>query len=384
MKRVALLGSTALFGAGMMANTAMAADGIKLGLGGFFRSTYMATFDDDGEGEPGNDRNTDGVFSNAEIFFTGDTTLDNGLIVGARVELEGENANDQIDEAYVHFDGGFGQVRVGSDDEALGGACILPPGGTDNFSAFSPDNWGANTDPITDAFPALTSNAACVGVDDHEDAQKIVYYSPNFGGFQLALSYTPNEGAEGQNEDGGPHIGMPDNLDGESRHNASVYGTYSYAGDGWGMDAGIGGSFEGQVESSPGPDRDKQQFYQGALNFTFGNFAVGGVFEYYNNLFTLDTGDDIDAWVAGGGVAYTMDAWTFGAQYSHQLSDVKGSDDDFTMDRAVATAVYALGPGINVDGEVGYTWTDVDGDLPGGLDDNYDAWEIGIGTALTF
>jgi predicted porin len=108
------------------------------------------------------------------------------------------------------------------------------------------------------------------------------------------------------------------------------------------------------------------------------------VFEYYNNLFTLDTGDDIDAWVAGGGVAYTMDAWTFGAQYSYQLSDVKGNDDQFTMDRAVLTADYALGPGINVDGEVGYTWTDVDGDLPGDLDDNYDAWEIGIGTALTF
>ena len=41
MKRAALLGSTALFGAGMMANTAMAADGIKLGVGGFFRTAYM-------------------------------------------------------------------------------------------------------------------------------------------------------------------------------------------------------------------------------------------------------------------------------------------------------------------------------------------------------
>ncbi len=91
MKRVALLGSTALFGAGMMANTAMAADGIKLGVGGFFRTAYMATFDDDSEGEPGNERNTDGVFSDAEIHFTGSTVLDNGLEVGARVELEGED-----------------------------------------------------------------------------------------------------------------------------------------------------------------------------------------------------------------------------------------------------------------------------------------------------
>src|SRR6185295_17459569 len=125
MKRVALLGSTALFGAGMMANTAMAADGIKLGVGGFFRTAYMVNFDDDSEGEAGNERNTDGVFSDAEIHFTGSTVLDNGLEVGARVELEGEDDDsDQIDEAWVYFSGGFGELRIGSIDDALGTMCV--------------------------------------------------------------------------------------------------------------------------------------------------------------------------------------------------------------------------------------------------------------------
>jgi outer membrane protein OmpU len=383
MKRVALLGSTAIFGAGMMANTAVAADGIKLGVGGFFNAAYMATFDDDGEGELGNERNTDGFFQDAEIHFEGSTTLDNGLTVGAHVELEGETASDQIDEAYAFFSGGFGEVRVGSQDDALAGACILPPGGTANFSAFSPNQWGANNDTFATGFPALTSNAACISVDDKEDAQKIVYITPSFGGFQLALSYTPNGGDETHEDGVGPHIGMPFNDDGESRHNFAAYGTYSYEGDGWGLTAGGGGSFEGHVEQGPGADRDEQQFYQGAVNLTFGNFAVGGVLEYYNDLFTLVTDDNVDAWVAGGGVAYTMDAWTFGAQYSHQLADVKGSDDEFTMDRAVLTANYALGPGINLDGEVGYTWLDTDPETADNVDD-YDAWEIGIGTAITF
>jgi hypothetical protein len=384
MRRVALLGSTALFGAGMIANTAMAADGIKLSVGGFFNEAYMATFDDDNEGELGNERNTDGFFNDAEVHFTGDTTLDNGLEVGAHIELEGENDSDQIDEAWVYFSGGFGEVRVGSQDDALAGACLLPPGGTANFSAFSPNQWGANVDTFANGFPALTSNAACVGVDDKEDAQKIVYITPNFGGFQLNVSYTPEGGAEDHVDGVGPHIGMPVNNDGEARHDFAAYGTYSYEGDGWGLNAGAGGSFTGHVEQQPGPDVDERQFYQGDVNLTFGNFSVGGVFEYYNNLFTLDTGDDIDAWVAGGGVAYKMDAWTFGAQYSHQLAEVKdGSDDDFTMDRAVATANYALGPGIDVDGEVGYTWLDTDPETPGGVDD-YQGLEIGIGTAITF
>lgn len=387
MRRIALLGSTAMLGAGMMANTAMAADGIKLGVGGFFREAYMVTFDDDSEGELGNERNTDGFFNDAEIHFDGSTVLDNGMEVGARVELEGETTGDQIDEAWVYFSGGFGEFRVGSQDDALVGSCILPPGGTDNFSAFSPNQWGANVDTFASGFPALTSNAACVGVDDKEDAQKLVYITPSFGGFQLALSYTPNGGDETHGDGVGPHIGMPLNGDEESRHNVAAYATYSYEGDGWGLTAGGGGSFEGHVEQSVGPDRDEQSFYQGALNLSFGQFSVGGVFEYFDDLVAFDDGGgEADAWVAGGGLAYTLDAWTFGAQYSHQLADIDPGSSDFTMDRAVLTANYALGPGINIDGEVGYTWIDSDPEttIDGDDLDDYDGFEIGIGTAITF
>jgi len=53
------------------------------------------------------------------------------------------------------------------------------------------------------------------------------------------------------------------------------------------------------------------------------------------------------------------------------------------MDRAVLTANYALGPGIDLDGEVGYTWVNTDSD-DADIVDNYDGLEIGIGTAITF
>ena len=392
MKKV-LLGTTALLGAGLVASPAFAADGIKLGVGGFFKTAYMVNFDDDSEGEPGNEQNTDGVFSDAEIHFTGSTVLDNGLEVGARVELEGEddsnvdfddeaNGTDQIDEAWIYFSGGFGELRMGSDDDALANACIVPPGGTGNFSAFSPNQWGANT---------ATSNSVCSGVDDRGDAQKFVYISPSFAGFQFTGSYTPNGGDERHGDGVGAHTGMPDNADDESRHNVSAYLSYSFEGDGWGLTAGGGASFEGHVEQAPGPDREEQDFYQAGLNLTFGNFSVGGVFEYFNDL--LDQGDNnIDAWVAGAGIAYTMDAWTVGAQYSHGDADDDGADGgSSTQDRIVLTGNYALGPGINIDGEVGYTWVDENGngavfttDGGGVADGSYDALEIGIGTNITF
>jgi predicted porin len=397
--RKRLLASSALIGAGLAASPAFAADGIKLGVGGFFNTAYMAVFDDDSEGDAGNERNTDGVFNNAEIHFSGRAVLDNGLTVGARVELEGEDEDessgdstggDQIDEAWISFSGGFGEVRMGSIDDALSYSCILPPGAAGSFSAFSPDQWGANT---------VISNPACVGVDESDggDAQKLLYFTPVFAGFQLALSYTPNGGDQTHGDGVGPHLGMPFNTDDESRHNVSVYLTYTYEGDGWGLTWGGGGSWEGHVEQVPGPDRQEQDFYQTGLNLTFGNFAIGGVFEYYND--ALDRGGDkgdavpavaLDAWVAGGGIAYTMDSWVFGAQYSHLDADNNASTaiTDFTQDRAMLTAVYTLGPGIDLEAEIAYTWVDTDpegGETADGIDvDDYDGLEIGIGTTLTF
>jgi predicted porin len=390
MTRRHLLASSALIGAGLVAAPAIAADGVKLSVGGFFNEAYQAVFDDDGEGELGNERNTDGFFNGAEVHFMGSTVLDNGLTVGARIELEGENDDDQIDEAWVSFAGGFGEARIGSIDDALAYACILPPGATENFSAFSPDQWGANT---------LISNPACVGVDESAggDAQKILYFSPIFAGFQLALSYTPNGGDQNHTDVAGPHVGMPFNNDDESRHNFSIYATYTFEGDGWGLTWGGGGSFEGHVEQAPGPDRKKQQFYQTGLALTFGNFEVGGVFEYYNHAFDRSNQDEAvgetlieDAWVAGGGIAYTMDAWVFGAQYSHLGAEGPGSAtfNDLAQDRAMITVVYNLGPGIQLDGEVAYTWIDTDPEGAETADgtevDNYDAIEIGLGTAITF
>src|SRR4029453_19686734 len=86
-----LMASSALLGFGVIASPAIAADGIKLGIGGFFKTAYMVNFDDDSEGDLGNERNTDGVFSDAEVHFTGSTVLDTGLEVGGGVELEGED-----------------------------------------------------------------------------------------------------------------------------------------------------------------------------------------------------------------------------------------------------------------------------------------------------
>jgi predicted porin len=411
MKKV-LLGTTALLGVGTLAGGAMASDGIKLDVGGFFRTAYQVNFDDhsasnsDGTTDLGHDHANDGVFSDAEIHFKGEVTLDNGLTAGARVELEGEQSNDQIDEAYIYFSGGFGEVRVGSDDDAMQAMCVTPPGSTSNFGATSPDNIASNTGLLlsSDTNGTISSNSVCTGVDGSNsdnaaggrtDAQKIVYFTPNFSGFQLGVSYTPNDGVENQTgEGGGPHIGMPAESSNRARHNFSAYATYSYEGDGWGLTWGGGGGWEGKVEDGSdtnGTKRKASDFYQTGLNLSFGGFKVGGAFEYYNDIAaTQDNNDEsrsLDAWVAAGGVSYNVDAWTVGLQYSHgryQFLDTntnnKGHD---TQDRIVLTGNYDMGPGISLDAEIGYTWTGTSQSNNDAID-NYDSLELGIGTAFTF
>jgi outer membrane protein OmpU len=385
MRRL-LASSGALLGA--LAAGSARADGVRLGLGGEFDAAFQAVIDDDEEGEPGNDRNTDGFFQDAEVHFVGSTTLDNGLEFGVRVELTGESDDSgQIDESWAYFSGNFGEVRIGGQDEALALLCAIPPGGTANFSAFSPNQWGANT---------LTSNSVCSGVDDEGDAQKIIYLSPIFGGFQIGLSYTPSGDKKSQVDGVGPHIGMPANEDDASRHNVSIYATYSYEAEDWSLQVGGGGSWEGHVEKADDgePNRAASEFYQAGVVLGLGDIALGASFEYYNDddtfLATLTNGDVVaDRWVLGVGAAYEMQSWTFGVGYSINQAEIviRGApDEDFTQQRAALTAIYELGPGIDLDGEFAYTWTDADPDSAPEFSAfaDYDAIELGTGIAIEF
>jgi hypothetical protein len=375
MKR-ALLYGTALAGAAAGGGAAQASDGIKLEVGGFFKLTYQGVFDKKEEGRFGDHRSVDAFNHNAEVWFKGETTLDNGLTVGAHIELEGENAPDQIDMSYVYWQGGFGRFQIGSQDKAIAMYCLLPPGATGNFSAFSPNSWGSN-DPIG-------SNAACVDTEDNN--QGIVYGTPNFGGFRLWLSYTPNNNAEDYTQAGVNGAGTPTIPDGTATHTFSAYATYSYAGEDWGIDWGGGGSWQTRFNHTAGADDGRTDEYQTGLNLTFGSFAVGGVMEYFQ-----EGGGDNDAYVAGGGAAYSMDPFVFGIQGSHghyagtdAFSLTPNPGGSRSLNRIVTTLDYAMAPGVNLDAEIGYTWFKDSGDGVSDEEDHYSAFNIAIGSVFTF
>jgi outer membrane protein OmpU len=373
MKRF-ILGSTALVGVATLAAAAQASDGIKLDVGGFFQTVYGGVFDKKAKGHFGDHHNTDRFLHNAEVHFKGETTLDNGLTVGAHIELEGENAGDQIDKSWVYWSGGFGKVQIGSQDKTIGAYCLLPPGATANFSAFSPASWGSN-DPIG-------SNSACA--DTEGNSQGIVYITPNFSGFQLRVAYTPSGNAEDYTQNGVNGHGTPTTPNGTFHHAAGLYATYDFAGDGWGVDWGGGISHQFAFNHTVAGNNGRSTDYQSGLNVNFGGFGVGVVSEYFAN-----GGGDNDAWIIGGGLSYGVDAWTVGLQGSHghynasTANGANGGGHD-SLNRIIATGSYAMGPGVTLDAELGYTWFHDTGGAADPDQDSYHAFDVQVGSALTF
>ena len=93
MMKKLLLGSTALVVGGVMAAPAMAADPIKMGIGGYYTFYALAGNIDSTYAFNGSFTNYKGLAftQEGEIHFIGQTKLDNGTSVGLTVELEAWN-----------------------------------------------------------------------------------------------------------------------------------------------------------------------------------------------------------------------------------------------------------------------------------------------------
>ena len=188
LSTTALVAATFLVGP-LVADKASAADPLELKIGGYMNAMAVLNNWDDGAGEPGENLQEFLVNEEGEIQFTAKTTLDNGLEVGVRVEFEAANQGGGasiVDERYVWFEGDFGIIRIGSDDNAAYQLHYISPAVT-----------GAMVDSPTHGYPTAGGNLAALGTFTTAnlggDGQKIMYFSPRFSGFQLALSYQKDE-----------------------------------------------------------------------------------------------------------------------------------------------------------------------------------------------
>jgi len=179
-----LLTTTALVAASLIGVTS-SANAMKLGLGGFQEA--IMGFADQGSQvrkSTGFDAQHDG-----EIHFKAQQTLDNGLKIRTRVELESATDADTIDEAYIDVSGKWGAIRLGAEDNA---ASLMTTG---SFGAWA-TNVASNLNFDTSDWvirPAGHRINLTQRLDLGEgDSEKITYFTPRVSGFQLGASYIPS------------------------------------------------------------------------------------------------------------------------------------------------------------------------------------------------
>ena len=224
--RKLLLGTTAVVGAALLSTGAMAqgapapvaaapgiagANGLTVRLGGFFdfgagliqddadRGTGLngrpvATLGGRGAGTRARQRYDFRNDLELHVFING--TASNGMTYGAVFEFQNDNiagssaGTIDMDEAWM-FVGmpGAGTVRFGQVDSAAGLLSVSPPGS--QSLGHSGDWWRYSTD---------NGSYLLSGINDGNDATKIVYLSPQFAGFDFGASYAFNSG-EGRRTD---------------------------------------------------------------------------------------------------------------------------------------------------------------------------------------
>ena len=103
-KRI-LLGSTALAAAGLLAGGQARAE-FDATVNGSWNTAYGFVDEDDGEGEAGDGRQNQAINQDWEVHFRAQQTLDNGIVVGGRVEMEGatNNGEDSVDSGSAGSD----------------------------------------------------------------------------------------------------------------------------------------------------------------------------------------------------------------------------------------------------------------------------------------
>ena len=379
MNRKILLGSTALVAGGMVAaDVAQAADPVRLEIRGYRNEAFGVVGIDNDE----QDYNNTNHFSDGEVQFRGSTTLDNGITVGVRVELEAISSNDQVDENYVFLEGGFGRFTLGSDDPAPYTQAVISP----NVGIPLNSGWLSNFIPAPSTFQTSSlSTTREISADDN----MVTYFSPRFAGFQLGLSYIPDMSNDsGQDRTTAFGDGEGNNStapDSDRQHGFGVGVNYTNSFNAIDVEAAIG--FQNAPSASETEDFDNNQQtvqqYNAGANIGFGGFTIGGSFALEDS----DNGTETEGYTWDAGISYATGPWAVSGTVIRSIAegalpglgnDNAGDEDEsWVFGGAVR---YTLGPGITTSLTVAYADYDAEGTVGG--DDGQDDDGKGVVGAL--
>ena len=441
--RKILLAGTAL--AGLVALAAPAQAELKMDLGGYFRGYGVwADNDEPGTAAPGDDFREFDLRRNAELHATGETTLDNGLTVGAHAELElGNNdlaaaGGTGTDEVYAYGSGGWGRVNLGAEDGAAYLLQVAAPSADSNVDGLRTYVQALNPlDPVFVA-PSVPGLPTTLVLDyDHvsdptgsEATDRISYMTPKFNAFQAGVSYAPETGMNARANNVAP-MATDDNFgDYDQVWEAGV----RWDGEFEGFGLSVGGGFSHadleaadtlviaaitSANAAPLVNDDLTQ-WNGGVNVAWQGFSLGGSFMRAETE-NLDARDVAAGGLLGTGASDTLatidvtkDTWTVGLGWDNGPYHLGGTwlkteierdavgvaaDDgelaaiDADVERFTVGGGYTYGPGMTFRGAV--AWGEFDnstgaadagqaGGFAGAAATNNDFTQVTVGTDIQF
>ncbi|MFC3675171.1 hypothetical protein [Ferrovibrio xuzhouensis] len=303
----------------------------------------------------------------AEIWFNIRSVLDNGTVIGGRIELEGSTESDQIDESYLFVEKhDLGRIEVGSTDlvpnKMLYGTPNAIPGDSTTVTGASGDFFGSNSYMMW--FASNPNDKEHINIYTSSNR----YFGSKVGkGLQLGFSYMPNAC-----EDRGTSAGTAGSCQTfSSAANSStvnnlhnVYAAAANYVESFGpVDAAL---YAGWYQGTPGSgttaahNGDTLGGYQGGVNFAY-NIGDGSQIQI-GGLFTQESTDANTANKHGyaGGLKYLTNgskAGSVGIGVEGRKIRVTGNEETLYM----LGVTYQVATGILTFAGAGHETVDPDG-----------------------
>lgn len=364
MKKL-LICSTAIVAISMIASPVQAAEKIKLGLGGYMTQWVgFAENDYDSDFTTGSGQTSTGfdVQQDAEVHFTGSTTLDNGLTVGVGIEMEIDGTAN-VDETYMTISSAtMGTVQLGGNDSAASAMHIVAPDVGNGLDDGDFGNWVSQPSANTAQY-ASDSNPG-------SDAQNITYFSPSFSGFSVGGTYYPDTADEAA-------AGQSTTADDAWNVAGAYSGTFN--------DVSVGANvFYGAQNGGDGHSGVDPQGYDeigGGLSLGFGAITVSGGYKAIDQKKIAGrSSTDGTVWSVGGsyasGPASVSLGWVHGE--AEGLVDTVADDE---LDVIQLSGSYDLGGGVSLLGSIMNVEYD---DETTTKTNNNEGWAAVAGVAISF
>jgi len=346
-----LFGTTALVTAGVLASSGAQAQ-IELGLGGYMNNFFVV-----GDSDPdaaGIDYTPTGLYSDGEVWFSGEFTADNGLSFGANIQLEAfGNTADTIDEDFGYIEGGFGRFQFGSENTAA----YLMQYSSPSVGVPINSGWVTSFVPIPAGHNAgFRTTGLSTYIDIGNDENVLTYFTPRFFGFQIGATYAPAVVFTGDGQN------FPVFANENTQFNNGIAVGVNFVESFGSVDVAVAGGYRrAEAPDNPigGRNADDIEQISFGANLGFAGFTIGGSYanEYEGRITAAGVSTEGESYDIG--VAYSTGPWSFGVAYIHgEVEGAIATSGEDEMDAARIGVEYAVAPGVTA--SVSGLWADWD------------------------